>query len=293
MSFIGLSRCGVLLLLMAPSAAFATSISDLALIYHASFDDGTLNPTLDAWGYGPVRVGDGEIAGTNPIAVLENQELTLGITHPASLTGLANVSATVTPVSFGPGSIFGMRAVYAVPAGPHAAGDVWAVVLGARTGGVDDIATNTRVAATLQVRGNTARLNFPGSTPGANLPNVPQDVYDALFPAMPDPNAPATFTLDLVVDRITGASSGTLYVGDFVLSDTVAFGAFGPTGGLTIADIGPALAIQTGPGESASVRLLDFEVFGEPVPESPTGPLLGSCLLALVVARFRSHRARR
>jgi hypothetical protein len=286
-------RCGALLLALAPSVAFATSISDLALVYHASFDDGTLNPSFDPLGYGPLRIGDGEIAGTNPLGLLEDQGLTLGITHPASLVGLTNVSATLTPVSFGPGSIVGMRAVYAVPVGPHGTGDVWAVVLGVRTGGVDDIATNTRAAATLQVRGNGARLNTPGSSVPGNSQNVPQDVYDALFPAIPDPNSPATFTMDLIVDRVTGASIATLYVRDFVVSQTVLFSAFGPDGGLTITNIGVALAMNTGSGTSASVGLLDFQVFGAPVPEPSMWALLGSGLLLVVVARFRSRQAGR
>ena len=285
----GVIRRGVLILVLASSTAFAISISDLALVYHASFDDGTFNPTFDPLGYGPVRIGDGEIAGTNPFGVLEAQGLTLGITHPASLTGLSNVSATLTSVSFGPGSILGMRAVYAVPAGPHGAADVWAVVLGVRTGVVDDIVTNTRAGATFQVRGNGVRLNTPGASVPANLQNVPQDVYDALFPAVPDPNDPATFTMDLIVDRITGASTATLYARDFVVSQTFLFSAFGPAGGLTITDIGPALAMNTGSGVSASVRLLDFQVFGAPVPEPSTWALLGSGLILAVVARFRSR----
>jgi hypothetical protein len=124
------------------------------------------------------------------------------------------------------------------------------------------------------------------------LQNVPQDVYDFLFPAIPNPNDPAIFTMDLVIDRITGASTATLYVRDFVVSQTSLFSAFGPAGGLTITDIGPALAMNTGAGDSASVRLLDFQVFGAPVPEPSTWALLASGLILVVVARFQSRQAR-
>jgi len=285
MCFRGIAGCGVLLLAISPSTGFATSISDLALVYHASFDDGTLNANFDPLGFGPVRIGDGESPGTNPIGLLQDQGLTIGITHPAALIGPANVSATLTPVSFGPGSILGMRAVYAIPAGPHGAADVWAVVLGVRTGGVDDIAANTRAGATLQVRGDGARLNTPGASVPANLPNVPQNVYDALFPAVPDSNDPATFTIDLIVDRISGESIATLYVRDFTVSQAFAFSAFGPAGGSTITDIGSALSMTNGAGTSASVRLVDFQVFGAPVPEPSTWALLGSGLLLLLARR--------
>ena len=147
-----------------------------------------------------------------------------------------------------------MRGVFTGAAGPHATGDVWAVTIAVRTGNERHLATETLAAATLQVRADGARLNTPGASVPANLPNVPQDVYDALF-------AGSTFTLELLVDRVTGVGNAALHVEGFEISRAFTYAAFASTGGPTITAIGPTLGIANGPGESASVRVLDFQVF--------------------------------
>ena len=83
---------------------------------------------------------------------------------------------------------------------------------------------------------------------------MPQDVYDALFGGSP-------FTLELLIDRVTGVGNATLHVGGFGVSRAFTYAAFTSTGGPTITAIGPTLAIANGPGKSASVRVLDFQVF--------------------------------
>lgn len=73
------------------------------------------------------------------------------------------------------------------------------------------------------------------------MDGVPQDIYDALFTGSP-------FTLELLVDRVTGGGNAALYVRGFHLSQIFAFAAFTATGGPPIPAIGPTVAIATGPG---------------------------------------------
>jgi hypothetical protein len=227
---------------------------DLSLVYRVQ---GGLTPAVDIIGVGAMKVGDSEVGGSMPTWQLGGGGLTLGITgitQPAGPPITAVADAFATPVAFAAGTVFGMRAVFAGLAGPHATGDVWAVTLVVRTGNERHLATETLAAATLQVRADGARLNTPGASVPANLPNVPQDVYDALFGG-------STFTLELLVDRVTGVGNAALHVGGFEVSRTFTYAAFTSTGGPTITAIGPTLAIANGPGQSASVRVLDFQVF--------------------------------
>ena len=209
---------------------------------------------IDMLGVGPLKVGDSEVAGSMPTWKLGADGLTLGITQPVGMSALTTAGVFATPVAFGTGTVFGMRAVFAGAAGPHATDDVWAVVLVVRTGNERHLATETFAAATLQVRADGARLNAPGASDSLNLPNVPQDVSAAVFGG-------STFTLELLVDRVTGVANAALHVGGFEVSRPFSYAAFTSTGGPTITAIGPALAISNGPGKSASVRVLDFQVF--------------------------------
>src|SRR5215471_13043984 len=149
-------------LFLSPSVAFGTQISDLALVYEANFDDGTLNPLVDSLGIGPMQIGDTLIPGTSPSAVIGNGGVTISITRPSGAPpGPVDVGLVASPVSFGLGSIVGMRAVYELPIGPHDAGTQWALGLVARTGPVDDLPAALRATATFTVAGNTAKLNTP------------------------------------------------------------------------------------------------------------------------------------
>lgn len=215
---------------------------------------GGLTPAVDIIGVGAMKVGDSEVAGSMPTWQLGGGGLTLGITQPAGPPITVVAGAFATPVGFAAGTVFGMRAVFAGVAGPHATENVWAAVLAVRTGNERHLASETLASATLQVRADGARLNTPGASVPANLPNVPQDVYDALFGG-------STFTLELLVDRVTGVGNATLRVRGFEVSRAFTYAAFTSTSGPTITAIGPTLAIANGPGQSASVRVLDFQVF--------------------------------
>src|SRR3954471_5021182 len=62
----------LLLLLLYPGSAAGGPFTNLTRVYEANFDDGTLNPSFDTLGVGPMQIGDTLVPGTNPSAVLEN-----------------------------------------------------------------------------------------------------------------------------------------------------------------------------------------------------------------------------
>lgn len=251
----------------------AEPAAHLQLGYLASFGNGSLEPSVDRSGIGPLKRGDTQIAHTNPAWTPQNGTIKLSITRPAALVGGGPVSTGLfaTPVSFDVGSVVGLRATFIAPTGPHSIGSGWGVTVGARTGGSGDFFAETRVAATLNVRADGARLNVVGSSVPPNLPNVPQDIYDAIF----DPIDPQPFTLELVVDRITGVGQASLKVGEFVVSHSFQFAAFKADSGPLITALGPSIAIASGPGQSASVRVRDFEIL-LPRAEAPN-PAAAEC----------------
>jgi hypothetical protein len=224
--------------------------------------------------------------------VLENGGVTLTITRPPGApAGPVAVGAVATPVSFGLGSIFGVRAVYAQPMGPHAATDSWAAALLVRTGSVSDLPAEVRAAATFQVNGSSARLNTPFSSTPAGLANIPQSVYDAIFDP-PDAD-PATFTLELLMDRNTGFAYAALSSGAYTVSrSNFTYANFGANFGPTITALEPGIAIASGSGTTASVRMLDFQVFTS-VPDVPSWAIFGPGIILLGLGQFRVRRRAR
>jgi hypothetical protein len=213
--------------------------------------------SLDRLELGPLQEGHSQVAGSNPTWTAAKGAVTLAITRPAQYTGgTVATGLWATPVNFGQGSKFGMRGTFIMPAGPHQTGNVWAVVLGARTGDIRDFAAETRVAVSFQVRGDGARLNAPGAASPLNLPNLPQEVYDAIF----DPADPQPFTLEAVIDRVTGVGSVSLKVGELKVTREFHTLLFPPDAGPAITAIGAAIAISNAPGQSASVQVRNFEI---------------------------------
>ena len=229
---------------------------DLQLAYLATFGNGSLKSSVDRIGVGALKSGGSQVANSNPLWTPQTGRILLGITGPAA-GGPVSAGLFATPVNFATGSIFGLRATFHAPIGSHEAGAQWAVSLGARTGGEDDLPAETRVAATFQIRADGARLNAVGAITPINLPNVHQDVYDAIF----NPTDPEPFTLELLIDRVTGASNVTLKAGGFVIARNFQPAGFPPNAGPAITAVGPSIAITKGPGESASVQVSDFEIF--------------------------------
>lgn len=248
----------IALLFGATSTASAGRFDDLQLVYHATFGNGSLDSGVDPLKLGPLALSEsfnGGIASWTP----KNGNIELSITRPVDLVA-PRVSSSIfaTGVSFGTGSIVGLEATFVAPSGPHDPTDVWAVVLWARTGGVEDLVTETGTGATLQVRANGVRLNAPGASPPLGLANVPQPIYDAIF----DTVDPTPFTLRLLIDRVSGNGMASLIVGDWVLhSPPFEFVAFKATSGPTITAVGTTVSIQSGSGKTATVQARNFKIF--------------------------------
>jgi hypothetical protein len=247
-----------LVLLLTASSLLAEPFNGLQQVYHATFGNGSLQSGVDHLSLGDLKTGDSQVAASNPTWIAEEGGIRLGITRPAvQIAGPVSAGLFATPTDFAQGTIVGLRATFVAPNGPHASGNFWAATVGVRTGDRNDLAPELRTAATMQVRGTGARLNVVGAQVTPTISNVPQEVYDAIF----DPVDPQPFTLELLVDRVTGNSLARLLVGDRVFEHNFQSAAFQADSGPAITAVGPSIAIGNGPGQSASVRVTDFTIF--------------------------------
>lgn len=251
---------GILLLVGAATQLSAQRFEDLQLAYNASFGNGSLDGSVDKLGIGSLKVGHAQVPLSYPTWTPQSGTYLLGITRPADYpasSGPVAAGLFATPVNFATGSAVGLRATFIAPIGPHATGNIWAAAVVARTGDEDDLFAETRVVASLTVRANGARLNVVGATIPPNLPNIPQEFYDSIF----DPADPAPFTLELYVDRVTGHSEARLIVDERVFSVSFESAGFRAGSGSPITAVGPTIAMANGPGERATVRVRDFQIF--------------------------------
>lgn len=248
--------CAAALVVLASTTSLADSQADrLQLGYLTNFANSSLEPSLDRLGFGSLQQGHSQDANTDPSWTSDGGKLVLQITRPADLVGgVASLGVFATPVNFGPGTIFEARATFIKPVGPHGSTDTWAIVVGARTGDNDDLFEETRVDVSLQVRGTLLRFNAPGT--GSPGPDLPREVYDEIFSS----TDPQPFTLELLVDRISGAGRVSLEVGDRVYSRPVNFPTFPADSGPSITAVGPSLGIASAPGQTASVHLREFRM---------------------------------
>jgi hypothetical protein len=244
-----------LLIVVALSAA---TFADTTLVYVASFGGASFEAPIDKLKIGPLKPGDAEVAGANPTATADNGEVVLSVTRPAELaSGIVSSGVFATPVNFDQGSLFGLQATFVRPIGPSSGG--WAAALNARTGDESDLLGETRVNASFSARaGGTARLNVPFGATSQTFVDVPAPIYDAIFRA----NDPEPFTLQLLVDRVTGNGSASLKVGDFpVLSRSFQLSQFQTNSGPAITAVGPTIANANASGQTVSVRVRDFRIY--------------------------------
>jgi hypothetical protein len=236
--------------------------SELNLAYLATFAKGSLEPSLDKLNAGPMVPGDPLIPDSNPTVSPLNGEVLVSIHRPLGLSpdDIPSESIFATPVDFGPGSIVRIRATFIAPVGPYATTGGFAIGLGGRTGAKDDLATETRVFTTVNVRPNQlVRLQVPfGSVETRNMV-LPQDVKDAIFST----TDPQPFTLELTINREDGTGTVKLTVIDQVFSlPSFHLADFLADGGPTITAVGPGIAVNSnGPGQTASVHVRDFRIY--------------------------------
>lgn len=230
----------------------------LNLSYLASFPNGSLEPSVDKLGLGSMQIGHTDVADINPTAIPQDGTYRLEVTNPSPSFKETYSGLFVTPVDFGTGTLFSARASFIGPVGPlPGAGVLWAIALMVRSGGAVASINEPRAGVTLQVREGGIRLNVPGAEPALDLDYMEQDRLDAIF----DSDNPAPITLELLVDRITGTGNASVRIGDFPEeSHAYNFKVFKTDSGPTITAVGPAIAVASPAGTTASVRVRDFRL---------------------------------
>jgi hypothetical protein len=237
--------------------------AELKLAYLASFPKGSLKPSLDNLNLGAMVPGDPLIPESNPTVTPLNGEVMLSIHRPVDLPPdqIPSESIFAEPTNFGPGSLERIKATFIAPVGPYATTGGFAIGLGARTGGKDDLATETRVFATVNVRPNQlVRFQIPFGSVESVHTVLPQDVKDAIFST----TDPQPFTIELTIDRSTSPATGTakLTVIDQVFTLSFTLQDFLADSGPTITAVGPGIAVNAnGPGQTASVHVREFRVY--------------------------------
>jgi hypothetical protein len=231
------------------------------LSYQASFPNGSLAPSIDALDAGPMVPGDPLIPGSDPTVSAAPGAVVVSIHRPIGLSPDDIPSESVfTPVHFGPGSVVRISATFIAPVGPYATTGGFAIGLGARTGGKDDLSTETRVFTTVNVRPNqVVRFQVPFGAVDLTNATLPQDVKDAIFST----TDPQPFTIELTIDRKAGTGTAKLMVIDQVFSlPPFRLSDFLADGGPTITAVGPGIAVNAnGPGQTASVKVRDFRIY--------------------------------
>ncbi|HYX47848.1 MAG TPA: hypothetical protein VE820_13650 [Sphingomicrobium sp.] len=240
--------------------AGTTDSTELRLAYLASFPNGSLNPSVDMLNAGPMHPGDTGVLNSNPTLQAVPGGIRVGISRPADLPPdvIPANGLWATPVNFGPGSISRIKATYIAPIGPLPGGG-FAIGINAKTGGSDDLPTDTRIAVTVNVRpGFLVRLNVPfGAVETTNMV-LPQSAKDAIF----SPTDPQPFTLELTIDRTSGKGTAKLTVSDQVYTLTFTLSDFLADGGPPVSAVGPGIAVNANaPGQTASVVVRDFRIY--------------------------------
>jgi len=102
------------------SSAAAPDANQLRLAYQVSFENSSLEPSLDKLNAGAMVPGDPLIPGTNPTLSFAPGEAVVSVHRPLDLSpdAFPAESLFATPVSFGPGSVVRLRATYRAPVGP-------------------------------------------------------------------------------------------------------------------------------------------------------------------------------
>lgn len=239
----------------------APTSTELRLAYLATFPNGTLAPAVDKLHLGPMMPGDPLIPDSDPTVSALGGEVLVSIHRPLGLSpdDIPSESIFARPVEFGPGSIVRIQTTFIAPVGPYATTGGFAIGLGARTGGKDDLSTETRVFATVNVRPNQlVRFQIPfGAVEPTNMV-LPQAVKDAIFST----TDPQPFTIELTIDRKAGTGTAKLTAVDQVFSLDFTLADFRADDGPVITAVGPGIAVNAnGPGQTASVHIREFRIF--------------------------------
>ena len=238
----------------------APASNELRLAYLANFSQGSLDAALDKLGAGALQFGAFEVPGSNPTIEPRPGEILVSDYRPVGLDPDVIPASGVwaTQLNFGPGTVSRYRATFIAPTGPLPGGG-FAVGVNAKTGDKNDVFTDTRIAATVNVRpGFLVRFGVPfGSTEPARVV-LPDDVKTAMFSS----TDPQPFTIELTVNRTNGEGTAKLMVIDQVFTVPFTLSDFLKDSGPAISAVGPGIAVNSNaPGQTASVRVREFRIF--------------------------------
>lgn len=240
-----------------PSAQAST---ELRLAYLASFPNGSLDPSVDQLSAGAMQPGDPGIPDTNPTIEPRPGSILVKVSRPVGLDPdlFPSESLFATPVDFGPGSVSRFRATFIAPVGPLPGGG-FAIGVGAKTGGKDDLPTEPRVFVTINARpGFIVRFQVPFGATAPTAVALPQAVKDAIYST----TDPQPFTIELTIDRKEGKGTARLTVIDQVFTLNFTLSDFLADSGPVITAAGPGIAVNSNaPGQTASVQVRDFRIY--------------------------------
>ena len=239
----------------------APASSELRLAYLASYPKGSLSPSLDKLNAGPMVPGDPLIPDSDPTVTPLAGEVLVSIHRPVDLSPelIPSESVWATPVNFGPGSVSRIKATFIAPVGPYATTGGFAMGLVARTGAKDDLTSDTRIAATLNVRPHQlVKFQIPFGSVETRNTVVPDEVKNAIFST----TDPQPFTIEITIDRKLGKGTAKLMVIDQVFSLDFTLQDFLADSGPVITAVGPGIAVNAnGPGQTASIHIRDFRIY--------------------------------
>ena len=241
-----------------PSTAPASN--EFQLAYLASFPNGSLEPAIDKLNAGPMVPGDPLIPGSNPTISSVPGGIEVSVHRPIGLSPDEIPAESVfTPVNLGPGSIMRLRATFVAPVGPYATTGGFAIGLGGRIGGKDDLPLEPRVFVTVNARPNQlVRFQVPFGAVEPTNTVLPQAVKDAIYST----TDPQPFTIELTIDRKLGRGTAKLMVIDQVFSLSFTLKDFLADSGPTITNVGPGIAVNSNaPGQTASVQVREFRIY--------------------------------
>ena len=234
--------------------------NELPLAYLATFPNGSLEASLDKLNAGPMFPSDPLIPDSNPTVSAAPGGIVVSIHRPIGISPDEIPAESVfAPVNFGPGSVVRLRATFIAPVGPYATTGGFAIGVGARIGGRDDLPLEPRVFVTVNARPNqVVRFQVPfGAVEPTNTP-LPQEVKDAIYST----TDPQPFTIELTIDRKLGTGTAKLMVIDQVFSLSFTLKDFLADSGPTITAVGPGIAVNANaPGQTASVLVRNFRVY--------------------------------
>ena len=235
--------------------------TELNLAYVASFPNGSLAPALDKLNAGAMKAGDTGIPDSNPTLEKRPGAIILGITRPVDLSPDLVVAQTAwaTDLNFAPGSVSRIRATFIAPVGPIPGGG-FAIGVGAKTGGSEDLPEEPRIFTTINVRpGFVVRLQVPFGAVETTNTTLSQEIKDLIFST----TDPQPFTIELTIDRKNGTGQSKLTVGDKVVGPLFFhLDGFPVDSGPIISAMGAGPAVNAnGPGQTASVQVRDFRIY--------------------------------